>query len=198
MQLPRINRRLALVAALATGAVLALPAVTAGSSTVVPPHADLIDTNGVRMGTATFRIVERKMAVDVTITLPPQFAGFHGFHLHRVGKCDAAAVDASGARSPFFTASGHIGSEDGHNHATHDGDLPSLLVNRDGSARMTVRTDHVSFERLFDADGTAVVIHAGADNFGNIPARYAPNGPDAATLATGDSGARVVCGVLKR
>ncbi len=139
------------------------------------------------------------MLVSARVLLPRQFAGFHGFHLHRVGQCDPNAVDpATGQRVPFFTSSGHLGTEDGHPHGTHDGDLPSLLVNRDGWAIQTVRTDHVSWERLFDADGTAVLIHLGSDNYANIPARYAPNGPDAATLATGDAGPRTVCGRLVR
>ena len=49
---------------------------------------------------------------------------------------------------------------------------------------------------LRDADGSAVMVHAGPDNFANIPARYAAAGPDQMTLDTGDSGARVVCGTI--
>jgi superoxide dismutase, Cu-Zn family len=161
--------------------------------------ASLIDTNGLAVGSVTFKVVEGKMAVTADVVLPRQFAGFHGFHLHRIGKCETAAVDpASGKRSPFFTASGHIGSEDGHHHGLHDGDLPPLLVNRDGHARMIVRTDHISFDRLFDADGTAVILHLDRDNLAHVPARYAPNGADAATLATGDAGGRTACGLVRR
>lgn len=179
-------------------AVVLMPGGASGAGTAAP-HASLIDTNGKPMGRVTFSVVEGKMLVTADVLLPPQFAGFHGFHLHRIGKCEANAVDpATGARSPFFTASGHVGSEDGYGHGTHDGDLPSLLVNRDGTARMSVRTDHVSFDRLFDADGTAVMIHLLPDNFANIPTRYSATGPDAATLNTGDSGGRTVCGVIVR
>jgi len=194
------SRRIRIALAVATLCIGLTPAAIALASTDSSRGvAHMVDTNGKSIGTVTFQVVEGKMLVSTNVTLPPQFAGFHGFHLHRVGKCDANAVDpATGNRSPFFTASGHIGSEDGHSHGVHDGDLPSLLVNRDGTSRMTVRTDHVSFARLFDADGTAVMIHLGADNFANIPTRYAPGGPDAATLATGDSGPRTVCGVVVR
>lgn len=179
-------------------AILLLPGGNAsGAGTTV--RADLIDTNGKPMGSTTFSVVEGKMLVSANVVLPPQFAGFHGFHLHRVGKCEANAIDpATGTRSPFFTSSGHLGSEDGHRHGVHDGDLPPLLVNRDGTARMSVRTDHVSFDRIFDADGTAVVIHLLPDNLAHIPARYAPNGVDATTANTGDAGGRTVCGVIKR
>ena len=49
---------------------------------------------------------------------------------------------------------------------------------------------------LFDADGSAVIVHAGPDNYANIPTRYTGPVPDATTLATGDAGGRVACGVV--
>ena len=50
---------------------------------------------------------------------------------------------------------------------------------------------------LFDADGSAFILHANADNYANIPTdRYDPD-PDATTLATGDAGSRIACGVIK-
>lgn len=191
-------RLITLSAALIVGLVASI-GIAWASNAPKSAVARLIDTNGKPMGTVTFQVVEGKMAITANVLLPPQFAGFRGFHLHRVGKCDPNAVDpATGQRVPFFSSSGHIGSEDGHAHGLHDGDLPPLLVNRDGTARMSLRTDGVSFDRLFDADGTAVLIHLGRDNLANIPTRYAPNGPDAVTLATGDAGPRTVCGVVSR
>ena len=58
---------------------------------------------------------------------------------------------------------------------------------------------------LFDADGSAVIVHGLPDNAAHIPTRYhshstvagTPSGPDAATLATGDAGPGVTCGVLR-
>ena len=55
---------------------------------------------------------------------------------------------------------------------------------------------------LLDADGSAVVLHAGRDNFANIPAAYSSGeppvaGPNAATLGTGDAGGRFACGVVQ-
>lgn len=50
---------------------------------------------------------------------------------------------------------------------------------------------------LFDADSSALIIHAQPDNYANIPDRYRP-APDEATLGTGDAGGRSVCGVIAR
>jgi Cu-Zn family superoxide dismutase len=81
--------------------------------------------------------------------------------------------------------------------------MPPLLVQRDGKARLAFQTDRFSVGDLFDADGSAVIVHAAPDNLAHIPPRYVSSttgepGPDAATLATGDAGARVACGVIKR
>lgn len=111
--------------------------------------------------------------------------GFHGLHVHSVGAC----------AGDFTGAGGHF-NRSGVTHAGHDGDMPSLYVGADGLATLQFETDRFSVADLFDGDGSAVIIHAGPDNFGNIPIRYAPE-PDAATLATGDSGARAACGVVE-
>ena len=71
----------------------------------------------------------------------------------------------------------------------------------DGTAQLQFATGNFTVAELFDADGTAVIVHALPDNFANIPARYQSTtegtfGPDSATLATGDAGGRVACGVV--
>jgi Cu-Zn family superoxide dismutase len=107
---------------------------------------------------------------------------------------------ATGAVVPFFTAGGHL-NPGGTTHGHHAGDLPSLKVSGDGRATAVTETSTVTLAQIFDADGAAVIVHAGPDNFANIPARYSAAGvpgPDAATLATGDSGGRTACGVLVR
>jgi superoxide dismutase, Cu-Zn family len=116
--------------------------------------------------------------------------GFHGFHVHGVGQCVA----------PFTSAGGHY-NPGGVGHGSHAGDMPSLLVLDDGTAEGQFATDNFAIDELFDADGSAIIVHAGADNFANIPTRYQSTtegvfGPDSATLATGDAGARVACGVV--
>jgi superoxide dismutase, Cu-Zn family len=72
----------------------------------------------------------------------------------------------------------------------------------DGTASIRFETDRFSVAELFDADGSAVIAHAGRDNFANIPTRYHSHtedvfGPDSATLATGDAGGRTACGVVE-
>jgi Cu-Zn family superoxide dismutase len=116
--------------------------------------------------------------------------GFHGFHLHAIGQCVA----------PFTSAGGHY-NRSGVGHGSHAGDMPSLLVLDDGTAEAQFATDNFTIGELFDADGSAIIVHAAHDNFANIPTRYQSTtegvfGPDSATLATGDAGARVACGVV--
>ena len=117
-------------------------------------------------------------------------------HLHAVPSCDAATA--------FASAGGHY-ARPGQAHGHHAGDLPPLLVAADGTGRTDVVVDGFSLAELFDhegAQGAALVVHAARDNLANIPTRYrsadgpAEGGPDAATLATGDSGARIACGVV--
>ena len=63
---------------------------------------------------------------------------------------------------------------------------------------MTAKTDRFKVEDLFGADGSALIVHAGPENYANIPKdRYRPD-PDATTLATGDAGGRVACGVITK
>jgi Cu-Zn family superoxide dismutase len=112
--------------------------------------------------------------------------GFHGLHIHSTGRCDAPG---------FMTAGGHL-NPTGASHPAHAGDLPSLLVNADGTGVLAAATDRFSIANLRDADGSAVIVHSGPDDFANIPARYGT--PDQETLNTGDSGTRVACGVVRR
>ncbi len=82
-------------------------------------------------------------------------------------------------------------------HPGHAGDMPPLLVTRSGEAEARFTTDRFSLADLRDEDGSAVIVHALADNHANIPTdRYDPD-PDATTLATGDSGARIACGLVR-
>lgn len=161
-------------------------------------HATVRDVNGASLGTVSFFADRGKLAVVGQLSgVAP---GFHGFHVHAVGICDPRATDPNGNVVPFTTAGPHL-NPGGTGHGTHAGDLPSLLVTADGRTTTVTATDALNSTQLFDADRSAIIVHAGPDNFANIPARYSAAGvpgPDAATLATGDSGARFACGVIVR
>jgi Cu-Zn family superoxide dismutase len=133
-------------------------------------------------------------------------AGFKGFHIHSTGVCDPAAVDSStGATVPFFSAGGHYNPAS-VTHGSHAGDMPVLQINADGSAWSRFKTDHF---RVKDIIGRAVIVHAGADNFGNVPTgsgatQYTPNSTGTTnafatglTANTGNAGARYACGVIE-
>ncbi len=77
-----------------------------------------------------------------------------------------------------------------------------LLINGDGTGELRFATDRFTVAQLLDADGSALIVHAGRDNLANIPERYHSHahnvlGPDADTLATGDAGGREACGVIQ-
>ena len=130
-------------------------------------------------------------AVVVRASVHGLSPGFHGFHIHAVGACTP----------PFTSAGGHY-NPGGTGHGAHAGDMLSLLVADDGTAQVRFTSERFDVSELFDADGSAVIVHALPDNFANIPTRYHSHtentlGPDSATLATGDSGGRVACGVVE-
>ena len=150
------------------------------------------DVDGDRIGTVWMR--QKDGAVWVVADLYSLTAGFHGFHVHTTGVCDPKAKDG-----PFTSAGGHYTSDAKATHGSHAGDLPSLLVTKDSRARLGFVTDRFTLKELRDKDGSAVMVHADRDNFANIPTRYTiagVPGPDATTLATGDAGSRVACGVI--
>ena len=111
-------------------------------------------------------------------------AGRHGFHIHAVGRCDPP---------DFTTAGGHL-NPGGKKHGLkspsgpHAGDLPNLEIGTDGTGRLEYVARLVTLgagpTSLFDADGSALVIHAGPD--------------DETTDPTGNSGGRIACGVLTK
>ena len=139
-----------------------------------------------------------------TVTVEPRTRhvspGFHGLHIHSVGKCEANSTPPTGGPSGDFNSAG--GHFQGPGHTTHpaSGDLTSLEVRSDGSAKLVTTTNAFTAADLLGGEKTALIIHEGADNFANIPQRYTQQngspGPDQETQATGDSGKRVACGVI--
>lgn len=177
---------LALAAAMLTAPLYA----GAGRDSSSPRHVKvrLADASGTPAGVV--KLTTQGSTVVVRAEAQGLAPGFHGFHVHSVGQCVA----------PFTTAGGHY-NPGGAGHGSHAGDMPSLLVLDDGTAELQFATDNFTIAELFDADGSAIIVHALPDNVANIPMRYQSTtegtfGPDSATLATGDAGARVACGVV--
>jgi Cu-Zn family superoxide dismutase len=169
-----------------------LSLVVAGSALILAmPHGSqaadiqastvIQDANGKALGTATF-VESASKDVTITVDVGGLQPGLHGMHIHTVGSC---------VPSDFTSAGGHF-NPDNHKHGLqtsdgpHAGDLPNLVVGPDGRAHFQMTVSRVTLSAgkysLFDADGSALVIHAAAD--------------DGMTDATGNSGARVACGVV--
>jgi superoxide dismutase, Cu-Zn family len=157
--------------------------------------------NGAEVATAKFEFANGFATVTLqTTSIAVLSPGFHGVHIHKTGKCEPNSVaPTGGAPGDFLSAGGHLQLP---GHSGHfSGDLTSLQVRGDGSGTLVTTTDAFTTADLLAGEKTAIIIHAGADNFGNIPPdRYnqvngAP-GPDEITMSTGDAGKRVACGVI--
>ncbi|MBB6448362.1 Cu-Zn family superoxide dismutase [Geomicrobium halophilum] len=156
--------------------------------------ADLQDENEEEVGTVRF-FENGEGHTLVTAEAEGLEPGYHGFHIHEEGVCEADAEEG-----PFDSAEGHYAPED-NEHGGHAGDLPPLYVKEDGSAKMSVEVDRFTPDELVD-DETAMMVHEDPDNFGHIPDRYQSeeqdeSGPDEETLDTGDAGDRIACGVIE-
>lgn len=183
-------------------ALLAGAALTAASLATDDPasgrgwtaRAVLRDVSGAKVGTVRFlgdnRGTEVRVEVEgITVGLDT----FHGLHLH--------ANDTGGPCNPVDPAFTNVGphwSPSGSTHGHHEGDLPSLLVQADGTGSARSVTQRFDPHQLL---GRAVILHAGPDNLANVPDRYSTGtpavpGPDAATKGTGDSGGRIACGIV--
>ena len=142
--------------------------------------AAMVDAAGRPVGRATVREVAggRRVTLDAR-GLPP---GTHGAHLHAVGRCDTPDPAA-----PFSAAGPHwnpLGAKHGsmNPQGPHAGDLPNLLVGQDGRGTLGVTLAGATMDALLDADGAAMVVHAQADDLQTDP--------------SGNSGARIACGVF--
>ncbi len=165
--------------------LIAVCAVAAGCAAMKPAPmtatAELRNAQGQPVGTATLTDVGGGVRVIVEArNLPP---GDKGVHIHEVGRCEP----------PFTTAGGHFNPgkrQHGLQNPAgpHAGDLPNITIGTDGTGRLETVTDRVTLgggaTSLFDADGSAIVIHAAPDDHRTDPA--------------GNSGARIACGVIVR
>lgn len=184
------------------GALLAGLAVQSSAVASVPADAwqasaALTAADGSSLGTVTFTGDADHTIVDIQLeSVTEGLDGFHGIHIHANddgGTCDP------GADPPFSDVGGHW-NPDGTTHGQHAGDLPVVFVDSNGTASSRVTLGALDGVDLIA--GRAVVLHAGPDNLANIPDRYETLGseptvgPDEATLAAGDAGGRIGCGII--
>ena len=177
----RISAAALWCAAALAGAILTIGALAQTAPTKA--HAYINDAMGKRVAVAALSAIKGGgVRIVVTVTsLPP---GDHGIHIHTVGKCEGPM---------FTTAGGHL-NPDMKMHGKdnpmgpHAGDLLNITVDAKGKAKATLVASGVTFgpgpNSLFHDGGTALVIHAAADDYKTDPA--------------GNSGARIACGVIEQ
>lgn len=107
--------------------------------------------------------------------LPP---GVHGFHIHMYPDCGNGAQSAGGHFDPERTKK-HLGP---YNSGGHLGDLPELIVGKDGSASLPVLAPRLTVREVI---GHSLIIHAGGDNYSDFPKKLGGGGP------------RIACGVIR-
>jgi superoxide dismutase, Cu-Zn family len=170
------------------GLALAQDSATPSASPETGAHTVTLSTPDGKIA-GTVRISEGAEGVSfrfestIDSTLEP---GLHGIHIHEVGSCDASG------EKPYDSAGGHFNPEE-HKHGgpddkeSHAGDLGNIEVAEDGTYSYEITIDKVTLDpsadnTLDDADGSAIVIHAGEDDLKTDP--------------SGDSGSREACGVV--
>jgi Cu-Zn family superoxide dismutase len=127
-------------------------------------------------------IYESRRGIEIRVQAAGLVPGVYGVHVHAVGRCDGPAFESAGPHwNPVGRRHGTLNPE-GH----HLGDLPNIEVTAEGG-RLEFTIVGAEFQAtehpLFDADGASVVIHAAPDDYRTDP--------------SGNSGARIACGVLQ-
>ncbi len=166
--------------AIALVASAALAAACSSMQASVPvATADVAPTQGnTARGTVTFTQVGDRVKVVANLTgLSP---GPHGFHVHEKGDCSAPdGMSAGGHFNPTAKPHGHYESAE-----RHVGDMPALVADASGTASLIVLLDEMKVgSGPTDIVGRSVVVHQGPDDYKTQP--------------TGNSGARVACGVIR-
>jgi Cu-Zn family superoxide dismutase len=156
--------------------LLALSPVAAQSA-----KATLKDASGKDVGTAA--LVQTPAGVLVTLSVKGLPAGEHAFHIHGVGKCEPPFTSAGGHFNPAKKKHGMMAPD-----GAHAGDMPNLHIPANGELAVEVLNAGVTLEKgtpnsLFGPDGTALVIHAGKDDYKTDP--------------TGEAGGRIACGLVE-
>ncbi len=200
--------RTIIVGVVAAGAVTTSAlAISAERSTANTPWATaaMHNASGTRIGTVSFAADGARTAVTVRIPLTNNVApsAFHGMHIHAndvTTNGDGCIADPTQPSNTWFvSADGHWKRTATDIHGQHAGDLPSLYVNADGTTVMRFVLDKLTAAEVV---GKAVILHAGPDNFANVPVGTADDQYTAGltalakTQATGNAGDRVACGVI--
>lgn len=156
------------------------PASSNASATTA--HAQLIGPNGEVRGRAV--LIDGSSGVRIDAKLQNVAPGTYAIHVHEFGRCNA----------PKFDSAGSHWNPTGHEHGTsnprgaHKGDLPNVTVGADGTGALDSVIAGVQLlggsTPVLDADGAAIVLHAGPDDYRTNP--------------SGNSGARIACGVVER
>lgn len=188
-----------------SGAEVAGPALhSAEEDCDYVPTAILRNALGTEVGRVTFAAQGDATRVEVSAALPDVPPGIRGMHIHANDNPDNGEGCIADPAQP---ASTHFASADGHytshaaGHGEHSGDLPALFVMHSGEASLRFTTDRFDPEEVI---GRVVIVHEGADNYGNVPVgegpdQYTPNEAAASDLTarTGNAGARYACGVIE-
>jgi len=149
-----------------------------GDSTVAAAAADIADSAGRALGAVQLRDSVGGVVVHAQITgLKP---GNHGFHVHAVGRCDPPAFESAGPH--WNPANKQHGRQ--NPAGWHAGDLANLGASAEGVAEVHQTLDGATLAALLEGDGSALVVHADPD--------------DNKTDPSGNSGARIACGVIHR
>lgn len=143
--------------------------------------ADLIDKDGKSIGSAQLTQGPQGVLIEVRVQGLPD--GDHGFHIHAVGKCDPPAFESAGGHfNPDHKKHGLLNPD-----GPHAGDFPNVHALGAGRVIVEVLAADVTLREgepnsLLDEDGSALVIHADRDDLRSDP--------------SGNSGARIACGVI--
>lgn len=145
-------------------------------------HADIVNAQGQKIGTAIFSPVDGGVKIDVDVAQLP--SGSHGVHIHAVGKCEGPDFKSAGGH---FNLSAKEHGKD-NPKGPHAGDLTNIEVEADGHAKASLSDSLVTLgdgpSSLFHDGGSALVIHEKVDDYKTDP--------------SGNSGARIACGVIRK
>jgi superoxide dismutase, Cu-Zn family len=148
-------------------------------------NVKMINTSGQQVGEATLTETPNGLLIRLALpSNPPGVSpGAHAFHIHEVGKCEPPFKSAGGHFNPLGKKHGYL-----NKGAGHAGDLPNIHVPEKSPMTMEFMAPELSLTRgkaaLMDADGSALVIHAGEDDYRSDPA--------------GEAGDRIACGVVEK